>query len=181
MRRFANDFHSWLRHSWKLLANRLTRDPKIVIHGYSCIVLYFLNENIWISIKISPKFVLQGPINNIPAMVPIIAWRHTGDMPLSEPMMVSLSTHICVTQPQWVNVMYEIRPASISHYGEFNGQVLHQASTVIYGFPIWKPLHEMSPGSQQKYTSIKCYIFSKIQYYICCWNCCLRSTHCWYV
>ena len=26
--RFANNFHSWLRHSWKSLANRLTRDPK---------------------------------------------------------------------------------------------------------------------------------------------------------
>ena len=38
--RFANDFHSWLRHSWKLLENRLTRDPKIVIHGNSCIILY---------------------------------------------------------------------------------------------------------------------------------------------
>ena len=37
---FANDFHSWLRHSWKSLANRLTRDPKIVIHGNSCIILY---------------------------------------------------------------------------------------------------------------------------------------------
>ena len=42
--RFANNFHSWLRHSWKLLANRFTRDPKIVIHGthalffISCIV-----------------------------------------------------------------------------------------------------------------------------------------------
>ena len=42
MMRFANDFHSWLRHSWKLLANRLTRDPEIVIHGNSCIILYFL-------------------------------------------------------------------------------------------------------------------------------------------
>ena len=32
-----------------------------------------------------------------------MAWRCLGDMPLSEPMMVSLPTHICVTQPQWVN------------------------------------------------------------------------------
>ena len=40
--RFTNDFHSWLRHSWKSLANRLTRDPKIVIHGNSCIILYFI-------------------------------------------------------------------------------------------------------------------------------------------
>ena len=38
--RFTNDFHSWLRHSRKSLANRLNRDPKIVIHGNSCIILY---------------------------------------------------------------------------------------------------------------------------------------------
>ena len=43
MTRFANDFHSWLRHSWKSLANRLTCDQKIVIHGNSCIILDFLN------------------------------------------------------------------------------------------------------------------------------------------
>ena len=33
----------------------------------------------------------------------IMAWRRPGDKPLSEPMMVSLLTHICVTWPQWVN------------------------------------------------------------------------------
>ena len=31
-----------------------------------------------------------------------MAWRRLGDMPLSEPMMVWLPTHICVAQPQWV-------------------------------------------------------------------------------
>ena len=39
---FAKDFHSWLHHSSKSLANHLTRDQKIVIHGYSCIILYIL-------------------------------------------------------------------------------------------------------------------------------------------
>ena len=29
----------------------------------------FLNENVWISNKISLKFVPKGPINNIPALV----------------------------------------------------------------------------------------------------------------
>ena len=53
-------------------------------------------------LKISLKFVPKGPINNIPALVPIMAWRRSGDKPLSEPMMVSLPTHICVTRPQWV-------------------------------------------------------------------------------
>ena len=62
----------------------------------------FLNENIWISIKMSLKFVSRGSINNIPALVRIMAWRLPGDKPLSEPMVVRLLMHICVTQPQWV-------------------------------------------------------------------------------
>ena len=64
----------------------------------------FLNENVCISIKISLKFVLKGPISNIPALVQIMAWRWPGDKPLSEPMMVSLLTHICVARPQWVKM-----------------------------------------------------------------------------
>ena len=67
---------------------------------FKCI---FFNENVWIPIKISLKFVPKGPINNIPSLVQIMAWRRPGDKPLSEPMMVSLLTHICVTRPQWVN------------------------------------------------------------------------------
>ena len=63
----------------------------------------FFNENVWITIKNSLKFVPKGPINNIPALVQIMAWRRPGDKPLSEPMLVSLPTHICVTRPQWVN------------------------------------------------------------------------------
>ena len=43
----------------------------------------FLNENVLISIKIPLKFVPQGPINNIPALVQIMAWRRPGDKPLS--------------------------------------------------------------------------------------------------
>ena len=62
----------------------------------------FLNENIRISTENSPKFVPNGLINNIPALVQIMSWRRPGDKPLSEPMMVSLSTHICITRPQWV-------------------------------------------------------------------------------
>ena len=61
----------------------------------------FLNENVWILIKISLKFVPKGLINNIPALVQIMAWRRPGDKPLSQAMMVVLLTHICVTRPQW--------------------------------------------------------------------------------
>ena len=66
-------------------------------NGFSWMKMYH-----WISIYISLKFVLRGPINNIPALVQIMAWRWPGDKPLSKPMMVRLPTHICVTRPQWV-------------------------------------------------------------------------------
>ena len=55
----------------------------------------FLNENAWISIEISLKFVPKGSINNDPALFRIMAWRRPGDKPLSEPMMIRLPTHIC--------------------------------------------------------------------------------------
>ena len=59
-------------------------------------------KNEWITPRISLKFVLKVRINNIPALVQIMAWRWPGNKPLSEPM-VSLLTHICVTRPQWVD------------------------------------------------------------------------------
>ena len=47
----------------------------------------FLNEGVRLSINISLKFVPQGPINNNPALVQIMAWRRSGDKPLPEPML----------------------------------------------------------------------------------------------
>ena len=79
----------------------------------------FMNENIWIPIKISLKFVPKGPINNIPALVQIMAWRRPGDKPLSEPMMVNLPTHICVTRPQLVKqIANTFRSTSIWHQSD---------------------------------------------------------------
>ena len=51
------------------------------------------------------KFLPKGPINNIAALVQIMAWRRPGDNPSYELIKVSLSTHICVTRPQWVKVI----------------------------------------------------------------------------
>ena len=72
---------------------------------FKCI---FLNENAWISIKISLKFVPKGPMNKIPALVQIMAWGRSGDKLLSEPMMVSLLMHTCVTWPQCVNAPFAL-------------------------------------------------------------------------
>ena len=118
MKRFANDFHSWLRHSWKLLTYRLTPDPKIVTHGNSCIInlcinilharintvrprqnglhfpddifkYIFINENCCILTRFSFELVTKDPINNVPALVQIMDWHRPGDRPYSEPMVVS--------------------------------------------------------------------------------------------
>ena len=80
---------------------------------FQCI---FLNENAWISIDISLKFVPKGPINNSPALVWIMAWCRPGDKPLSEPMVVSLLTHIYITQPQRVNLIIQTREHSFSMF-----------------------------------------------------------------
>ena len=64
----------------------------------------FLNETVWILMIISTKIVPKGPINNIPALVQIMAWHQSADKPLSEPMMASVTAaYICITRPQWVS------------------------------------------------------------------------------
>ena len=35
-----------------------------------------------------------------------MAWHYPGDKPLSEPVMVSFPMHICVTKPQWVELLW---------------------------------------------------------------------------
>ena len=54
---------------------------------FNCI---FLIENVWISIKISLKFVSKGPIDNKPALVQVMAWCRTGAKPLPEQMLKQL-------------------------------------------------------------------------------------------
>ena len=86
--------------SWSVITLRPRQNGRHFADNiFKCI---FLNENAWISLMISLKFVPKVPINNIRSLVQIMAWRRPGAKPLSEPMMVSLLTHICVTRPQWV-------------------------------------------------------------------------------
>ena len=86
---------------------RLRQDGRLFPNDiFKCI---FFNENVWILIEISLRFVPKAPISNIPALVQIMVWRQPGDKPLSGPMMVSLLTHICVTRPQWVKATINVR------------------------------------------------------------------------
>ena len=84
---------------------------------------FLLNENVWISLKFPLKFVPKGPINNIPELVQIMAWRRPGDKPSSEPMLVFVPTHICVTRPQWVKWLWRQDMGTFLHYWPFKLRV----------------------------------------------------------
>ena len=51
----------------------------------------FMNGKFCILVWISLKFVPTGPIDSKPALVPVMAWRRTGDKPLPEPMLTQLT------------------------------------------------------------------------------------------
>ena len=127
----------------------------------------FLNENVRISIKIFLKFVPKGPINNIPALVQIMPWHWSGDMLLSEPMMVNLLTHICII-------------------GSNNGLSPGQRQAIIWtnaGILLLAPL-----GTNFSEILIKIYTFSVMKIHLKCrlWNgghfisapMCLRMPYC---
>ena len=88
------------------------------------------------SIKISLKIVATGPINNILELVQIMAWCRPGDRPLSEPMLVCLLTHICVTRPQWVKMipydtLYQVSSLIVFHEKGFQPHLIFQCTTKI--------------------------------------------------
>ena len=85
---WRSHYHIEAETRWPLLRRR-------------CFKVHFLDENVWFSLKIPLKFVPRGLINNIPALVEIMAWRRPGDKPLPEPTLIFVPTHICVTPPQW--------------------------------------------------------------------------------
>ena len=96
-------------HPWSHNTLRLRQNGR---HFPDVIFKYiYLNENVLISVKISLKFVPKDPINNIPALVPIMAWCRLGDKPFPEPMMVSLLMHICTTGSQVVNSILNLKPS----------------------------------------------------------------------
>ena len=79
VRRFANDFHEWRSQEWKSLANRITRDPKIVIHGNECIILfltrYFMSLEHTILLKTHHRSLISQ-LSPRTAFSDFPLWRH---------------------------------------------------------------------------------------------------------
>ena len=89
---------------------------------FKCI---FINEGILILTKISLKFVPKGPINNLPALVQIMAWCQPEDEPLSEPMMAHLLMHMFITQPQCVVTSSQTNELNHPAQCQANGELVH--------------------------------------------------------
>ena len=53
---------------------------------YKCI---FLNETLWILIKISLKFLPYGPVDKKSTLVQVMAWCWTGNKPLPQPVLTT--------------------------------------------------------------------------------------------
>ena len=66
----------WLISPW-------TKWPSFRRRHFKCIYM----KGIFISIRMSRKFVPKGQIDNKSAFVRVMAWRGTGDKPLSESML----------------------------------------------------------------------------------------------
>ena len=81
---------------------------------FKCI---FFNENVWILIKISLTFIPKAPINNIPALVQIMAWRRPGDKPLYEPMML---VYLCIYASLCLNELMGILATDLATNWEKN-------------------------------------------------------------
>ena len=82
---------------------------------------YFLERRVEILMVISLKCVVKGQINNIPALVQIMAWCQPGNKPFSETMMENLLMHLCVTLPQLLKEQWILTSvASILHCYSFS-------------------------------------------------------------
>ena len=75
------------------------RDKMIAFFQTTFSNAFFLNKKSWISSKISLKFIPKVPTNNNQALVQKMAWRWSGDNPLSETMMVNSLNHVCAIRP----------------------------------------------------------------------------------
>ena len=113
----------WIIYPYRYKTNDTKAKTLCMILGRGCIVFYLTRwdrdemnkiaqtiiSNMFSSIKIFEfrlKFhwnLFLGAIDNIPALVRIMAWCWPGDKPLSDPMMVNLPTRLYTISSHWVN------------------------------------------------------------------------------
>ena len=123
---------------WQTTTESWGRDKMAAILQTTFSNPIFLNGNVWISNKFSLNVVPTVTVNNIPSLFKIMAWRLVGAKPLSETMLVRLPTDICVTRPEWVNLLLVV----------LNGWVMSAGDcpiTVTSWWARWRPKSLASP------------------------------------
>ena len=94
-------------------------------------------------------FLVGIHLNNITTLVQIVAWCRPGDKPLSEPMMVRLPTHICVTRPQWVKFKSR-KPCSTASPIQWNHHDVIKWKPFPCYWPFVREIHRLSVDSSRK-------------------------------
>ena len=98
---------------------------------FKCI---FLNENAWISIKVPLKFVPKGSIINIPALVQLMAWRRSGDKPLSLSRdWAALDHDSTLSQPVIRRSKWSVSPACHNRVTWLATSAQHLTSLAVVG------------------------------------------------
>ena len=64
---------------------------------------FIRKEKIRIFIRISLKFVPDGPVDNESSLVRVMVWRLVGAKPLPEPMTQRTTHNIAYARAQWVD------------------------------------------------------------------------------
>ena len=89
VQRMRAHWKPWSSHRW---GNRIFNTLRPRQNGrhlaHNIFKYIFLNANLWILNKISLKYVLWGLIDNMAALIQIMASRRRGGKPLSEAMLV---------------------------------------------------------------------------------------------
>ena len=87
----------------------------------------FTNENVWISFTI-PWIGFELTI--FKHWCRLMVGRRQGDKPLSDPMVVNLLTHICVSRPQWVKCYWHLH--NISSNSVFQANFPRMVFYILY-------------------------------------------------
>ena len=119
----------WPRSMWPYGVTRPGRNRrKFSDDIFKCI---FLNKNVLILIKILLKFILYGPINNIPPLVQIMAWCRPGNIIwTNDNYFTEAYVSLCLNELMYSLLLY----LTVINY---NSTWLHFTSLQIHTLRAW--------------------------------------------
>ena len=99
------------------------RDKMATFHRWHFQMHFLESKFIDFDFEVLLKFVPKGLINNVPALVQVMAWRWTGVKPLCELMMVRLLTYIYASlglNECWSCISTDLNIATIVNWNFMN-------------------------------------------------------------